>query len=62
MLQSGYLPPGIEIETAYGPKEFSTNDRVIFRERIDLRADVLDRMDFEVKLDNPNTIPGSCFA
>ncbi|MAZ15031.1 MAG: acyl CoA:acetate/3-ketoacid CoA transferase [Ahrensia sp.] len=29
---------------------------------IDLRADVLDRMDFEVKLDNPNTIPGSCFA
>ena len=39
--QSGYLPPGIEIKTAYGPKEFSTNDRVIFRERIDLRADGL---------------------
>ena len=29
---------------------------------IDLRVDVLERMDFEVKLDNPKTMPASCFA
>ncbi|MCI5076508.1 CoA-transferase [Oricola sp.] len=28
---------------------------------IDLRADVLDRMDFEVKLDDPKPMPDSCF-
>jgi len=35
---SGYLGQGLQLETHYGTREFSTKDRIIIRERLDLET------------------------
>lgn len=36
--EAGYLGGGIQVQTAYGQKEFSVRDRIVFRERLDLKG------------------------